>query len=174
MWRSPWYCCLGECSLTDWLACCVVANVPCLAFGWNQERAFKMSWWKEGFRYLAATLVVTGMIFTADHRDLGAASLAVLFMVVFAVLMCSRWWATRRGMLRTNFNIKGTNWGDWCLWLWCPSLLCARRPGRSCTTGLRRVYGMAPPALLRCPELGAFGALPEHRCKSMFPALCSY
>mmetsp|Transcript_11769 Transcript_11769/g.32076 ORF Transcript_11769/g.32076 Transcript_11769/m.32076 type:complete len:230 (+) Transcript_11769:119-808(+) len=142
-WRSPWYCCLGECSLMDWLACCTVANVPCLAFGWNQMRAFQMTWWKECAKYIAATMVITTMIHVANSLitpniktsdapgggrqaqmpsdDQKLAGVILILVASVGGLLFALWMASRRGMLRSRFNIKGTQCSDRCLWLCCPS-----------------------------------------------------
>ncbi|KAF5829375.1 hypothetical protein DUNSADRAFT_16178 [Dunaliella salina] len=125
-WRSPWYCCLGECSLMDWLACCTVANVPFLAFGWNQMRALKMTWWKECAKYIAAGVVITALVHAArslltpsteysddpprelemptDEQKL--AGLILFLVAAVAYLFFALWAASRRGMLRSRFNIK--------------------------------------------------------------------
>mmetsp|Transcript_11645 Transcript_11645/g.24982 ORF Transcript_11645/g.24982 Transcript_11645/m.24982 type:complete len:254 (-) Transcript_11645:588-1349(-) len=64
-WRNHWLAIFGDCSPVDVSACCLAYHAPCVAWGWNQSRAFQMTFWKEAVRFILLTVGIFGAIHAA-------------------------------------------------------------------------------------------------------------
>lgn len=143
-WDGACYQCCGQCDETGWAIFSTTWLCPCIQYGFSTKRAFGTFW--KGF-FLVAWLMsavalydgyVRGCLTLAQAQggpgavEDGARQCFSSPGYAFFALLCAVTWiatafffARNRTEIRNKLGIKGSYFGDCCLWLWCyPCAMC--------------------------------------------------